>query len=101
VGGRLSRKNKVALRDVEFEPAREADVVKIEVGAGRFFFDDVYGFGAFGEGRKKEREGVALTTVFEVGLAGVEFDVDGLDMKFVFTPISWNDPREDFIMTSI
>jgi hypothetical protein len=74
-----SRIDKSAFWDVEFEPAREADVVKIEVGAGRFFFDDVNGFGAFGEGRKKEREGVALTTVFEVGLAGVEFDVDGLD----------------------
>lgn len=70
VGGRLSRKNKVDLRDVEFEPAREADVVEIEVGAGSFFFDDVDGEGVGRERWEVERVGVLLATAFEIGFLG-------------------------------
>ena len=70
MGGRLSRKNKIAFWDVEFEPAREADVVEIEVGAGGFFFDDVDGEGVGRERWEVEGVGVLLATAFEIGFLG-------------------------------
>lgn len=66
----MLRIDKSAFRDVEFEPAREADVVKIKVGAGRFFFDDVDGEGVGRECWEVERVGVLLPTTFEIGFLG-------------------------------